>query len=545
MMRTNNNMTENRSMLNNNMTENRSMSNNNMTEKRSMSKMKVMKYGAAVCMLAAMMALGTPAGMAQGYAPNSTGTGTVTNSNPGYAIYNGTYYIGGSSIMGSRTFQPRSCVWTSTNDKWKNSADYYLSFVAGLFSSGLGLTSNLPDATSYFMSGTESGTTGRYLYSVFDGDKQYMTYGSKWIQSSTDSAACVFTIAKHEYTPTWQSPVIGCNSELYPGNIQLTVSTAASLNPEMAYVDYEFCNNAHHYYLADNVTALATACPAATFNYVWTMTGVDSLYATLNSSTGVLSYVNPVPTETEVTITLTATSRTYGQVLTGTKRVTLKPLVLTSASEVSSGIFHVYALRNMGTGEYLRDKQDATMHYVAAQSGNLADSVTHGVMGWYFMDAGAGYVYIRNYQTGAYLYCNYTAGAREHSILVSAEMPAGNSGKFLLDAIRNENGIGMAIKPYGTTGLSVYPYSTNSGDAGTYLATASATALWQPQIVQMLRSISTTPVQLAAQQNVALGAITPDGGSVPYGGGDLFTVTPSALTVNIVSSFLLVLPLTV
>ena len=532
MMRTNNNMTENRSMLNNNMTENRSMSNNNMTEKRSMSKMKVMKYGAAVCMLAAMMALGTPAGMAQGYAPNSTGTGTVTNSNPGYAIYNGTYYIGGSSIMGSRTFQPRSCVWTSTNDKWKNSADYYLSFVAGLFSSGLGLTSNLPDATSYFMSGTESGTTGRYLYSVFDGDKQYMTYGSKWIQSSTDSAACVFTIAKHEYTPTWQSPVIGCNSELYPGNIQLTVSTAASLNPEMAYVDYEFCNNAHHYYLADNVTALATACPAATFNYVWTMTGVDSLYATLNSSTGVLSYVNPVPTETEVTITLTATSRTYGQVLTGTKRVTLKPLVLTSASEVSSGIFHVYALRNMGTGEYLRDKQDATMHYVAAQSGNLADSVTHGVMGWYFMDAGAGYVYIRNYQTGAYLYCNYTAGAREHSILVSAEMPAGNSGKFLLDAIRNENGIGMAIKPYGTTGLSVYPYSTNSGDAGTYLATASATALWQPQIVQMLRSISTTPVQLAAQQNVALGAITPDGGSVPYGGGDLFTVTPSALTVN-------------
>ena len=181
--------------------------------------------------------------------------------------------------------------------------------------------------TNCTFSGSESGTTGMILL-VGTGTYRYLTYTSSgWDVNSSGGTTGLFAVTKYTYPETRVNPTISGDAVISSTGTNNSFSRTSDASYVDPYLDYVFYNGAHHYFKGDNTTSLTSAPTAHSFNYSWSLSGISSSNATINQSTGVITYSNNVDNDVVATVTLTATSTSDATVvLTATQNVTFKDL---------------------------------------------------------------------------------------------------------------------------------------------------------------------------------------------------------------------------
>ena len=263
---------------------------------------------------------------------NHTATATkqimLTNAtieNGGYVIYDGNgHYLGGTNTTAITAFNPTTCLWTGTSGgRWQDGSGYYLSYNTGLNLRNSGTIRN------WELVGTESGTSGQQLnYSYY-----YLRYNGGWTTSYYDDESgenVVFSVQKMTFPENSTAPTISGDNEVTALGTGVQYSRATDATYQAGYIDYIFYNGTHHYFKTDNTTAIAQAPAASTFNYSWSLSGIDAEYATIDANTGTINYKKSVAAPVNATVTLTATStdKTYPV----NKSVTFQPIPPTSIS---------------------------------------------------------------------------------------------------------------------------------------------------------------------------------------------------------------------
>ena len=247
---------------------------------------------------------------------------TVTLSNitsAGYVIYDGNnHYLGGTNTTAINGFNPNTCLWTGTSGgKWQNSAGYYIAIPQNSFS----LTNNNGNATNTYTYGTESGTTGQKVYAITYGTNYFraIQYNNGWQRTdpyvrntadlSNTGTQVLFSVRKKTGAESSTAPTVSGDATIATlGNNSSYTHTDAAYT--MGYNDYIFYNGAHHYWKSDDSEAIAgnTKPTAESFTYTWSLSGNAAGHATVNASTGVITYSTYYDDDTDVTLTLTATS---------------------------------------------------------------------------------------------------------------------------------------------------------------------------------------------------------------------------------------------
>ena len=230
-----------------------------------------------------------------------------SSESAGYVIYNGTYYCGGSSLTGIGTFDPTTCLWTAggTNSgTLRNAAGYYL------YRNQQNLSMQTSNSTSWTYGGTESGTTGRTIYNPGQRNTYYLYLNNTtWALTTTQGSAgnVLFAVTKNTYAASETAATISGPTTISNTDISAatyTIATDATYTD--GYIDYVFRNASHLRNASDN--ANLTAVPTATTitSYTWSLSGISSDYAVINSSTGVVNYKSYVSSDQAATVTLTA-----------------------------------------------------------------------------------------------------------------------------------------------------------------------------------------------------------------------------------------------
>ena len=241
--------------------------------------------------------------------PDLVKTQTVYLSSSGNLTLNGNYiiasgtthYLGGTSTNDNSTFSPATCLWTGTSGgTWQNSAGYYLRYANNT------LSLNATTGTDWTLGDSESGTDG---YSL-SGSSRYLRYNSGWTTTGTynNRGRVVFAVTENIYAEQATSPTISGPTTISETSASAGTFTKTNAAFTAGYYNYVFRNNANHYFASDNSTAIDAAPTAETFTYTWSLEGIDSQYAEINSSTGVINYKSYVSSDVQATVKLTATS---------------------------------------------------------------------------------------------------------------------------------------------------------------------------------------------------------------------------------------------
>ena len=313
------------------------------------------------------------------YAPGtSCAGGTYGPNNVGYVITNGSVYLGGTSTTAINSFNPQTCLWSTTgtsNVVWRNTAGY------NLYSNNNGgsLSLNASSTRTWDLVGTESGTTGMRIKRYNNNNYVYLN-GSAWATANT-TAYIAFAATKTTHYATYTVPEIGGTTEITALGVNNINTIATNAAYRQKYYDYIFRNGAHHYVDDDDETYLGTTAPSAsTFTYTWSLDGISSDYATINETTGVISYTNSVSSDVVATVKMTASSTEKTFVVT--KDVTFKVVPPTSITPSTSNLT-VY-VGSTGTftytlapvGSYHNVSVSSGSNSVATAVGNNAGTVT-------------------------------------------------------------------------------------------------------------------------------------------------------------------------
>ena len=255
-----------------------------------------------------------------------------------YVIYNSGYsrYLGGSSNTAITDFDPATCLWTSiSGGKWVNSAGYYLG-------TDPVVTNNASNAATLTVSGTESGTTGRILYN----NTNYLSYSNSntnWIwRNQYNQNTALFAVTLSSYPAQSNGPTISGDNVISTLGSNSSFTRVLDAAHHGAYLDYVFYDGTHHYFETDNATPIASS-PAANFTYAWSLEGISSTYATIDASTGVITYNSYVPADQNATVKLTATSTNPSLSFTASQQVTFKaPADPTSITITSDNPMTIY-----------------------------------------------------------------------------------------------------------------------------------------------------------------------------------------------------------
>lgn len=279
-----------------------------------------------------------PYGIIEG-TPSGGGETSETGS---YVITNGTYYFGGNSTLRIDTFNPSTCIWTgSSPGTWQNTAGSYLRM--DRYNYELTTTYN-NRTTNLTLLNTESGTTGQKLYSPVSANRYYfLQYNNGWVKGGRQYSAAttesgtdiVFAVTKYTYSPQYVNPAISGASEIVTNGAyryQMTVIPTY----KAGYVDYVFYNGAHHNFASNGTTPISNEPTTENYSsYAWSLSGINSTYATIDPSTGIISYTNSVSSATNATVTLTYTFPS-GNTLQATKQVTFQPMTNPTGITMSS-----------------------------------------------------------------------------------------------------------------------------------------------------------------------------------------------------------------
>lgn len=262
-------------------------------------------------------------------------------------IMNGNYFLthneAGTAVnaTATTTFNPSTCLWVF------NEGDY----IRTANSNGVAINNN----NNYLQySSLTLGENGFNWYSARNNTKVYhrtgniwRTYyylrlnGTTWQIDDTDSNnGILYDVTITPQAATSTNPIInGADVLTATGNSTYTATGAAY--QAGGYTNYRF-NDTDHYF---NGNTVFTPVAATIGSYSWSLG--DNSYATVNTSTGVVT-VNSLP-ENDVTLTLTVTATATGgtpaapagTTLTGTKEITIQgttpsaPIINVSGNSVT------------------------------------------------------------------------------------------------------------------------------------------------------------------------------------------------------------------
>lgn len=250
----------------------------------------------------------------------NSGATSATEENYGYAITsnNNNRWLGGSSTDNITAFNPSTCIWNgNSGGKFQNTAGYYLRYYYNsYYDNGLTMTDNLSEASNWTLGNQQDGKT-------MNTDGNYLRYNNGWTTTTYSSYAtnAVYSINKTTYFEQDENPAIGGDAVIAQLGDNASFSRTHDAVHQQEYVDYVFFSNSSHLFnMAGNPIS---AAPTATYTYTWSLENAGS-YATINATTGVITYTNPVPSDQVVTVKLTATPNDGSGTKTATQTVTLK-----------------------------------------------------------------------------------------------------------------------------------------------------------------------------------------------------------------------------
>ncbi|MEE1004135.1 MAG: ZmpA/ZmpB/ZmpC family metallo-endopeptidase-related protein [Bacteroidaceae bacterium] len=266
-----------------------------------------------------------------------------------YVIHNGDNYLSHNATTGAvnttrvTTFDPTTCFWTINNSTLRpvNTTGGVL---GNLYlrprSADNTYSLNTNTSTNYnaWSAGLSDGGQPYYSTRWWGGATYYLSLnGTTWQVANTNSnrgtlrQVTVTSVASTSTNPT----INGADVITATGNTTYTVTGAAY--QAGGYTNYRF-NNTDHYF---NGNTVFTPVAATIGSYSWSL-GSNS-YATVNSTTGVVT-VNSLP-ENDVTLTLTVTATVTGgtpaapagTTLTASKEITIQVLhEISSLSEITN-----------------------------------------------------------------------------------------------------------------------------------------------------------------------------------------------------------------
>ena len=266
------------------------------------------------------------------YAPGTSGGGgTYGPNNVGYVITNGSVYLGGTSTTAIDSFNPQTCLWSTTGTSsvvWRNTAGY------NLYSnnSGSTLSLNASSTRTWDLVGSESGTTGMRIRRNSTNYYVYLN-GSTWATANNTTANIAFAVTKTTHYATYTVPEIGGATEISVLGVSGINNIACSAAYRQKYYDYIFRNGAHHYVDDDDATSRNSAPSASEFSYTWSLEGAGG-YATIDVDNGNITYSRSTTEDLNVTVKLTASSTKKTYVVT--KTVTLHPVPIYYRVNVTS-----------------------------------------------------------------------------------------------------------------------------------------------------------------------------------------------------------------
>ncbi len=246
----------------------------------------------------------------------NSGATSATEENFGYAITsnNNNRWLGGSSTDNITAFNPSTCIWNgNSGGKFQNTAGYYLQY-----DDGLKMTNNSANASNWTLGTQQDGKT---MYNSTS--YRYLRYNSGWTTTSNSGNAtrAVYIINKTTYFEQDENPAIGGDAVIAQLGDNASFHRTHVAVHQQEYVDYVFYSNSSHLFDMDGEPI--TTAPTATYTYAWSLENAGS-YATINATTGVITYTNPVPSDQVVTVKLTATPNDGSGTKTATQTVTLK-----------------------------------------------------------------------------------------------------------------------------------------------------------------------------------------------------------------------------
>ena len=308
-------------------------------------------------------------------------------------IMNGNYYLthneAGTSVnsAATNTFNPATCLWAYASRDYIRTAN----------SSGAAINNNnnYLQYTSLSL-GTDWGNWYRggdeeYIYHRTGGtySRRYhyptlsnTTWGWAYNQTSQNYSTTLYDVTITSQAATATNPTInGADVLTATGN---TTYTASGASYRAAYTNYYF-RSANHYVDANGNTI--TPANATIGTYSWSLT--DNAYATVNSTSGVVT-VTSLP-EYDINLTLTVTATATGgtpaapanTTLTGTKQITIQGTKPSAPTITVSGTNVTLATDAAGstTIRYTLDGTDPTASTGTVYSGaiDLSGSTTSPV----------------------------------------------------------------------------------------------------------------------------------------------------------------------
>jgi hypothetical protein len=243
---------------------------------------------------------------------------------------------------GTTTFSPQTCFWLGTSgNTFSNTLGYYLYDTGGndyefRVSKTNSSTCNINNTGTKIQVGT-------HWLGEWGPNNNNRTAYWELRSSENNGYACVNAATKNTYNAISTDPTISGPSEITAlGTSAATFSRTGDAAYRVAYFNYRF-QNADHLFAADNSTTLAAVPTNHSFSYAWSLSGIGSEYAEINTSTGVVNYKKSTSGNVNATVTLTATSTTdAGVVLTASQTLTFKPLINPTGLSVTAAMT-VYA----------------------------------------------------------------------------------------------------------------------------------------------------------------------------------------------------------
>lgn len=250
-------------------------------------------------------------------------------------IMNGNYFLthneAGTAVnaTATTTFNPNTCLWY-VNNRYIQTADSNGDNFDG--NSYLQRTSLSIGGSSRWTQAS-NGNTIYYSTGGWGATYYYLRLnGTTWQVDNTNSnnGTLYAVTINTPVASTSTNPIInGADVITATGNTTYTATGAAY---RIGYTNYQF-NNANHYFDSDGNSFTGTPGAATIGSYSWSLE--SNSYATVNTSTGVVT-VNSLP-ENDVTLTLTVTATVTGG--TGTPAAPAG-ITLTASKEITIQVLH-------------------------------------------------------------------------------------------------------------------------------------------------------------------------------------------------------------
>ena len=252
-----------------------------------------------------------------------------------------TYYLarnGTTSVQRVTTFDPTTCIWScssntagTTAGTLNNSNNGYLfqtvngtRYFLNAGTNALGLGTNAA-ANNYY----RWRTNGTYVYNRYGNSTSYYINLNNGVARNTNantaSNARPYQVTTSTVDATSTNPTInGADVLTATGNSPYTATGAAY---RIGYTNYQFNNNANHYFDSDGNSFTGTPGAATIGTYTWNLE--SNSYATVNNS-GVVNVSSLPQSDLTLTLTVTATATggtpaaPAGTTLVGTKEITIQ-----------------------------------------------------------------------------------------------------------------------------------------------------------------------------------------------------------------------------